>query len=370
MPVDPLHGDRVDRPGRRGQGAGHRFGRRPQRQHGDPGCRHAGPGQLAERRGRAGAVGPGQDPCLGQAQVAGLAGLYPPGAANGPSARPPPGHVRRGLADGPARRREETRPGGAGPHPVGQDAGAGRLVPGPGGARRRKPPSTAIAIAEKIVRSEPRAVAAAMQQVLQAGASRPAGRAGQVAPGASGAQGPGRSSTAAPSTAGKAIPPRRSASKTGPLSAARSRQRVPHNAFLCTTKSYTNFVLRAECKLLGNANGGIQFRSQRVPNHYEVSGFQADMDTGPDGGYWGSLYDESRRNRQSGGARQGVAPHAWSSPAGTSTRSAAKGRGSACSSTACRRSITPSATRRSRRAASSACKSTAAIRAKPGIAIS
>jgi len=72
---------------------------------------------------------------------------------------------------------------------------------------------------------------------------------------------------------------------------------VPHNEFLCTTKSYTNFILRAECKLIGVANGGIQFRSQRVPNHYEVSGFQADMDTGPDGGFWGSLYDESRRNR-------------------------------------------------------------------------
>ena len=75
------------------------------------------------------------------------------------------------------------------------------------------------------------------------------------------------------------------------------KQRVPHNAFLCTTRSYTDFVLRAECKLVGRANGGIQIRSQRVPNHYEVSGFQADMDTGPDGGYWGTLYDESRRNR-------------------------------------------------------------------------
>jgi HEAT repeat protein len=75
------------------------------------------------------------------------------------------------------------------------------------------------------------------------------------------------------------------------------KERVPHNAFLCTLKSYKNFVLRAECKLVGNANGGIQFRSQRVPNHFEVSGFQADMDTGPEGGYWGTLYDESRRNR-------------------------------------------------------------------------
>ena len=75
------------------------------------------------------------------------------------------------------------------------------------------------------------------------------------------------------------------------------KERVPHNAFLCTTRSYTNFVLRLECRLLGQANGGIQIRSQRVPHHYEVSGFQADMSVGADGGYWGCLYDESRRNR-------------------------------------------------------------------------
>jgi hypothetical protein len=72
---------------------------------------------------------------------------------------------------------------------------------------------------------------------------------------------------------------------------------VPHNAFLCTTKTYANFILRAECRLLGPANGGIQIRSQRVPDHFEVSGYQADMSVADDGGYWGSLYDESRRNR-------------------------------------------------------------------------
>jgi hypothetical protein len=72
---------------------------------------------------------------------------------------------------------------------------------------------------------------------------------------------------------------------------------VPRNEFLCTTRHYANFVLRAECKLLGPANAGIQIRSQRVPNHNEVSGFQADMSVAEDGGYWGCLYDESRRNK-------------------------------------------------------------------------
>jgi len=67
---------------------------------------------------------------------------------------------------------------------------------------------------------------------------------------------------------------------------------IPRNEFLCTTRTYANFVLRLECKVV-SANGGIQFRSQRVPDRAEVSGYQADMDSS--GTYWGCLYDESRR---------------------------------------------------------------------------
>ena len=37
----------------------------------------------------------------------------------------------------------------------------------------------------------------------------------------------------------------------------------------------------------------MQIRSRRVPNNTEVSGYQADL--GQE--YWGSLYDESRRNK-------------------------------------------------------------------------
>lgn len=71
---------------------------------------------------------------------------------------------------------------------------------------------------------------------------------------------------------------------------------IPHNEFLATTRTYKNFVLRLECKLLGpTANGGIQIRSKRIPNHHEISGYQADMDN--EHGYWGCLYDESRRNK-------------------------------------------------------------------------
>jgi len=71
---------------------------------------------------------------------------------------------------------------------------------------------------------------------------------------------------------------------------------VPRNEFLRTTRSYTNFVLRLKFKLLGGprANGGVQFRTARIPNSHEVSGYQADLG---DPALWGCLYDESRRNQ-------------------------------------------------------------------------
>lgn len=70
---------------------------------------------------------------------------------------------------------------------------------------------------------------------------------------------------------------------------------IKHNEFLCTKKTYGDFELRLKCKLLGGdkANAGIQFRTKRIPNHHEVSGYQADMGWG----WWGALYDESRRNK-------------------------------------------------------------------------
>jgi hypothetical protein len=72
-------------------------------------------------------------------------------------------------------------------------------------------------------------------------------------------------------------------------------RRIARNEFLCTTKTYGDFELRLKFKLLGGegANAGVQFRTKRIPNHHEVSGYQADMGTG----YWGALYDESRRNK-------------------------------------------------------------------------
>ncbi len=76
-------------------------------------------------------------------------------------------------------------------------------------------------------------------------------------------------------------------------------KQVPRNEFLCTIREYSDFELRLLAKAIGEGvNAGIQFRSHRIPNHNEVSGYQADIG-GESGQYemvWGSLYDESRRN--------------------------------------------------------------------------
>ena len=71
---------------------------------------------------------------------------------------------------------------------------------------------------------------------------------------------------------------------------------VPRNEFLSTTKTFENFELTLKFKLLGDpakANAGVQFRTKRIPKHHEVIGYQADIGQG----YWGALYDESRRNK-------------------------------------------------------------------------
>ncbi|HKI21234.1 MAG TPA: family 16 glycoside hydrolase, partial [Isosphaeraceae bacterium] len=68
---------------------------------------------------------------------------------------------------------------------------------------------------------------------------------------------------------------------------------LDHNEFLATTRSYGDFILALNFRLIdGKGNSGVQFRSVRVPPH-EMSGYQADIGEG----YWGALYDESRRNK-------------------------------------------------------------------------
>jgi hypothetical protein len=72
------------------------------------------------------------------------------------------------------------------------------------------------------------------------------------------------------------------------------KERIPRNEFLCTEKEFGDFELRLQFKLLGEgANAGVQIRSRRIADHHEMIGYQADLGEG----WWGCLYDESRRNK-------------------------------------------------------------------------
>jgi len=101
--------------------------------------------------------------------------------------------------------------------------------------------------------------------------------------------------------------------------AGRLDEMIPQNEFLCTTRNYENFDLSLNVRLTGEGdNGGVQFRSQRVADSHEVSGYQADIGFIPSAWIkqfprfrrfannleddipyplWGSLYDEARRSR-------------------------------------------------------------------------
>jgi hypothetical protein len=73
-------------------------------------------------------------------------------------------------------------------------------------------------------------------------------------------------------------------------------EKVAHNEFLATKKSYKNFDLKLQFKLTGTEgqiNGGVQIRSERIADHFEMIGYQADMGEK----YYGALYDESRRKK-------------------------------------------------------------------------
>src|SRR5687767_15179196 len=84
----------------------------------------------------------------------------------------------------------------------------------------------------------------------------------------------------------------------GAITGGSTTEKIPRNFFLATTKSYQNFDLRLKLKLTGvpntgMINSGVQIRSMRVPNNTEMSGYQVDAGDG----WWGKMYDESRRNK-------------------------------------------------------------------------
>jgi len=69
---------------------------------------------------------------------------------------------------------------------------------------------------------------------------------------------------------------------------------IKYNAFLATTEAYENFELKLSFRLVGGVgNTGVQIRSARKSGSPQVVGYQADIGEK----YWGSLYDEARRDK-------------------------------------------------------------------------
>lgn len=93
-------------------------------------------------------------------------------------------------------------------------------------------------------------------------------------------------------------------------------KKVPNNEFLVSEKEYGDFELRIEAKLVGKGNNaGVQFRSQRIPNHHEMIGYQCDIGGWSKGTIWGFLYDESRRRKMLAQAPQDKV-NSWVKPKG------------------------------------------------------
>lgn len=83
----------------------------------------------------------------------------------------------------------------------------------------------------------------------------------------------------------------------GALTGGSLTETIKENDFLATTGDYANFIARFKIKLTGTdgfLNSGFQIRSQRVPNNSEMAGYQCDYG---DPGWYGCIYDESRRNK-------------------------------------------------------------------------
>ena len=84
----------------------------------------------------------------------------------------------------------------------------------------------------------------------------------------------------------------------GAIVAGSLEKKIPKNQFLVTNKSYQDFDLKFKAKLVGKGkNAGVQFWSERIPNHHEMIGFQSDIGMMGKVSIWGALYDESRRRK-------------------------------------------------------------------------
>ncbi len=68
------------------------------------------------------------------------------------------------------------------------------------------------------------------------------------------------------------------------------------NSFLCTEKSYGDFILELEFKVAPEMNSGIQIRSNSLPDYMDgrVHGYQVEIDPS-ERAFTGGIYDEARR---------------------------------------------------------------------------
>lgn len=86
--------------------------------------------------------------------------------------------------------------------------------------------------------------------------------------------------------------------ENGAIVAGSLKKQIPVNHFLVTEKEFGDFELKLKARLVGEGeNAGVQFWSQRIPDHHEVIGFQCDIGRSGGQSIWGALYDESRRRR-------------------------------------------------------------------------
>ncbi|HRW29718.1 MAG TPA: DUF1080 domain-containing protein [Emcibacteraceae bacterium] len=82
----------------------------------------------------------------------------------------------------------------------------------------------------------------------------------------------------------------------GMLTGGELDQEIPANTFIVTDDTFQNFELFLKVRLLGSEgfiNSGFQIRSMPVNGNGEMSGYQVDAGDG----WWGKLYDESRRDK-------------------------------------------------------------------------
>ena len=66
--------------------------------------------------------------------------------------------------------------------------------------------------------------------------------------------------------------------KDGVITAGSLTEKVPHNSFIATKRSFNNFDLRLKIRITGTegfVNSGIQIRSVRVPDSHEMIGYQS-----------------------------------------------------------------------------------------------